>query len=78
MEYETPTVQNCRELYAVVDLDTGRIHFGSNGSAYKNIRTATNKLNSLREHGDHFEIITYYLGGNFSISKDDLMDFLEG
>lgn len=79
MEYDTPTIENCRELYAVVDTNTGRLYFGTNGKAYKNLKTVTNKLNNLKSTGgDHFEIVTYYLSGSVNVSKEELLDFLEG
>ena len=79
MEYDTPTIENCRELYAVVDTNTGTLHFGSNGNAYKNVEAVNRKYNTLKiAEGDHFEIVTYYLSSNIKVSKEELLDFLEG
>lgn len=78
LEYNTPTTMNCRELYAVVDTESGRLHFSAKGAAYKTIKTVTNKMNELKErYGDHFKIVTYYLGKDFEITPNDLMEFLE-
>jgi len=73
-------INNCKELYAILNEDTGNIIFSAKNGAYKSIDKARERMVILKNSHptNSYRIITYALIDDVQIDESVLLDFLEG